>query len=600
MTRNPWLILGLIVPCLAACETPVPEAGRIPSAAPARDGAGGVGPRHYLSDMAHAGTQQAAAPAARDQIGSGAGPAGGAQPPPPGYPSPAVCPPPPKPVGGGVGAAPSNALPAMPFPAAWQKVLTDLTTSGAVPGAVVIIKSPAWGVRVGTAGYADLATKAPMAPGLQFRVGSISKIFLAQTILQLEQEGRLRLTDPVIKYLGGDPVIAGIPHINDITVAQLLQMDSGITNYLGAPKIGYSPQVAPQKAFTPDQLMSVLSTANGETPLPPDFAPRATYPNPYWVTLFQSAPPAPAPYPFWYYSNSNYILLGMIAEQVSGLPADQVISRYVIDRLGLGDTYFARDDSRTPAMHGYTKWGSIPYPVQVYDDWCDVTALNPSYAWTAGAIVSTPWDLLKLSEAMFKTDALLNQGTKVKWYNFASADIHIGWQVMGYGMGGLMQPTRWYGMARGHGGAFPGYKSLLYYFFDEDTSFILATNTWDKDWEAVALDALMPLVSSAVTTPEPPNGAWGVVRQGSSAVVRWQAGRLYGSLYQVYAGTDATAVDAATMDNVPPGVVLTTAMTPVAVVSADAGRTLYWKVDTYRPGDPVPVIPGPLWSFTPQ
>lgn len=591
MRRSLLLILGLAGPLLAACEADMQGGVGASSAA-------GIAPRHYLADMAPAEVRAAPPASAAYAIGDGAGPAGGAQPPPEGYPSPAVCPPPPPLQGGGIGMQPSNALPSLPFPPAWQKILTDLTASGAIPGAVVIIKSPAWGVRVGTAGYADLATRTAIGPGQQFRIGSVTKIFMAQTILQLEQEGRLRLTDPVTKYLGGDPVVAGIPHINDITIAELLQMDSGITNYLGAPSIGYSPQVTPQQGFTPDQLMGVLSTANGVTPLAPDFAPHATYPNPYWVTLFQSAPPEPAPYPFWYYSNSNYILLGMVAEKVSGIAADQVISHYVIEKLGLGDTFFALDDSRNPAMHGYTKWGSIPYPVQVYNDWCDVTATNPSYAWTAGAVVSTPWDLLKLSESMFKTDLLLNQGTKVKWYDFASADIHIGWQVMGYGMGGLMQPTRWYGMARGHGGAFPGYKTLLYYFFDEDTSFILATNTWDKDWEVVMLDSLMALAASAVTTPSPANGAAGVMPDGLSDVpVRWQAGRLYGPIYQVYWGGDPAAVNAATAEQ-HPGVQMSTTTQPWAVLSADGGRTVYWRVDTARPGDPVPVVPGPVWSFT--
>ncbi len=61
-----------------------------------------------------------------------------------------------------------------------------------------------------------------------------------------------------------------------------------------------------------------------------------------------------------------------------------MIQHYVMDKLGMGDTYFATDDQQLPQMHGYTKWGSIPYPQQVYEDWCDVTATNPSYAWTAG------------------------------------------------------------------------------------------------------------------------------------------------------------------------------------------------------------------------
>jgi len=522
---------------------------------------------------------------------------GGASPPPAGFP-PAVCaaPPPPAPP---ILEPSANALPSRPFPASWQKVLDSFVANGSIPGAVILVKSPTWGVRVGTAGVADLVSRTKISPDQQFRVGSVSKVFLAQTILQMEQEGLLKLTDPVLKYLGDNALVAGIPNIANITVGELLQMTSGVTNYLGATSIGYSPQVTPDRHFDADDLVKVLSTAEGATPLPPDFAPGQTYPNPYWVAVFQSQPPTPvpAPYPFWYYSNSNYILLGMIAEKVSGLKAEEVIQHYVMDRGHLPDTYFATSEKTLPQIHGYTKWGSIPYPNQVYNDWCDVTATNPSYAWTAGAVVSTPWDLLKFEDEMFRSDTFLNQGSKEKWLTFVSADIHIGWEVMEYGVGGLMQPQRSYGTARGHGGAFPGYKTLLYYFFDADTSFVLASNTWDEEWEVAMLNAIMPLVSSAVTTPHPVNDSPAVkLGKDGTIPVSWQAGRVYGSAYQIFWGTNSDAVDQATA-TAHPGVETQTVSDLNGNLPAKAGQTLFWKVNTLAPGQSLPFVDGPLWHF---
>lgn len=519
----------------------------------------------------------------------------GASPAPAGFP-PAVCAAPPPP------ATPltkhsANAQPYRPLPETWQKILDDVVRNGSVPGVVVIVKSPSWGVRVGTAGVADLVSKTKISPDMQFRVGSVTKLFLAQSILQMEQEGRLKLTDPVLKHLGDNALVAGIPHIAEITVGELLQMASGLTNYLGAHAIGFSPQVTPDKHFDANDLVKVLSASGGAAPLPPDFAPKQTYPNPYWVAMFHSEPPAPAPYPFWYYSNSNYILLGMIAEKVSGLKAEEVIQHYVVDRGGLKDTYMATDLSKLPQIHGYTKWGPIPYPNQVYNDWCDVTAVNPSYAWTAGAMVSTPWDLLKFGDEVFRSNTFLNQGTKEKWYTFVSADLHLGWEPMEYGVGGLMQPQRSYGTARGHGGAYPGYKTLLYYFFDADTSFILASNTWDKGWEGVILDAIMPLVSSAVTTPRPKANAAAVTVQPDGTVqVSWQAGRVYGSSYTVFWGTSAGKVDKAT-SLAHDGVEMTTVTDLKARIKVGHGQTYYWKVDTLAPGQAMPVVNGPLWHF---
>jgi len=538
---------------------------------------------------------------------------GGAQPVPPGYP-PAVCAPAPT----TAGPAPrhgTNAVPYRPFPATWQRTIDALVANGSIPGAVIIVKSPDWGVRVGVTGKADLVSGEKMAPDLQFRVGSVSKAFLAQAILRLEQEGKIKLSDPVLTYLGGNKIVEGIPFIDKVTVADLLQMKSGVNNYLEDQHIGFSPQITPDKNFSGLDLAAAVSTTgqpSGKPLVPSLFPPGLTYNNPYWESVLQQQPPAPPlppPYPAWNYSNTNYILLGLIAEQVTGKAAPDILKHYVFDVAGLKDTYFATDDKKLPSIHGYTKWGSIPYPVQVFNNWCDVTKINPSYAWTAGAIVSTPWDLLKFEDAMFRTDTLLNQGTKNKWFTFVSADIHIGWEVMQYGVGGLMQPERSYGTARGHGGAFPGYKTLLYYFYDQKTSFVLASNTWDDEWEVTMLDEIMPQVSSAVTTPTPLNEAAGVgPAKGGAVHVAWQAGRVYGDSYDVYWGTSPAAVDSASADS-HPGVERLSVKGLSANIKVKPGTTYYWRVDTVTPGyhwpkqpeEPegiaMPLIIGPTWQF---
>jgi D-alanyl-D-alanine carboxypeptidase len=501
----------------------------------------------------------------------------------------------------------SQAAPYRPFPATWQHTLDSFVTDGSIPGAVIIVKSPDWGLRVGVTGEANLLSHEKMAPDLQFRVGSVTKAFLAQAVLRLEQEGKIKLSDPVTKYLGDDKVVPGIPYIDTITVADLLQMTSGISNYLDASVIGDSPQVTPQRKFTPDELMSVLSGLPAQSGQPakpplvaPYFQPGSTYANPFWLTVLQQQPPAPpepTSYPAWNYTNSNYILLGMIVQKVTGMPPQDYLRRYVFDVAGLGDTYFATDDTQLPEIHGYTKFGSIPYPTQVYETWCDVTKINPSYAWTAGAIVSTPWDLLKLEDAMFASDTLLNQGTKNKWFTFVSSDIHLGWQEMQYGVGGLMQPERSYGSARGHGGAFPGYKTLLYYFYDQKTSFVLASNTWDEEWEVTMLDEIMPQVSSAVTTPWPENGAKAFWQGDGPVRLAWQAGRVYGSSYEVYWGASQDAVDRASASS-HYGVQELTVPGVAADVRVEPGTTYYWRVDTVAPGQPLPLVIGPTWSFT--
>ena len=266
---------------------------------------------------------------------------------PPGYP-PAVCPPVPPAASPQAKRGSANAVPYRPFPATWQSTIDALVADGSIPGAVIIVKSPDWGVRVGVTGEANLVSHQKMSPDMQFRVGSVSKAFLAQAILRLEQEGKLKLTDPVLTYLGDNQTVAGIPNIDKIVVADLLQMKSGVSNYLEDSGIGFSPQVTPDKHFAPDDLAAAVSKtgqSSGKPLVAPLFAPGTTYPNPYWESVLQKQPPTPvpAPYPAWNYSNTNYILLGMIAQEITGLPPEDFLQTYVFDVAGLTDTYFATD-----------------------------------------------------------------------------------------------------------------------------------------------------------------------------------------------------------------------------------------------------------------
>lgn len=487
-------------------------------------------------------------------------------------------------------AKPSNALPYRPFPAAWQAKLDAVVAKQLTPGALVIVKSPGFGVRVGVAGYADLSRKIKPDPKKSFRIGSCTKMFVAQIILQLEQQGLIKLTDTVPHYLGDDPVVMAIPNIDRITIRELLQMTSGITNYLANPELMQSFFATPTKQYTPDDLLRVLGTT-ATPPLPPDFTPGATYPNPYWVTLGKSQPPEPPRFPSWEYSNSNYIILGKIAEKVTGLPVSVLLQRYITDKIGLTDTFLAENDKRLPDMLGYTRHN----PSQPQNtDWCDVTRINPSIAWTAGAIISTPWDLLHFIETIFKTDSLLNAGTKQKWLSFVSVGRMYSWLPMEYGVGGLMQPHHSFGDARGHGGAFPGYKCLLFYFFDSDTTLVIAANTTDNEPEVSILNAVMPLVTSQVTMPEPHVAAAVKPDPTGAVLLSWQTGRDDASGHTVYIGTDPDQVDKATPEN-HDGVRVQQVMERHAKLTmAKPGTTYYWRVDSLCPDA---IVPGPLWRF---
>ena len=490
--------------------------------------------------------------------------------------------------------AASNALPYQAFPPSWQAALDRFGANQTIPGAVVIVKSPEWGVRVGVTGYANLSTKEKMSPDLHFRIGSVTKVFTAQMVLLLEQQGRIKLTDPVLRYLGDNPAVAAIPNIGKVTIADCLQMKSGIAGYTEHPSIGPVTDVEPGKQWTPRELLRVL-TSGVANPLKPDFAPGDTYPNPYW-TAFKGpnvpAPPEFAPYPWWNYSNSNYILLGLVVEKVSGMPVAEAVQNLICRRLGLSDTLFAVDlKNPEKMMRGYTRLDALRNPK--YSDWRDVTDMNPSCAWAAGAGISTPWDLLRLIESITKTGELLNKGTRQKWLTFVSADIH--WAGVQYGMGGIMQLQRPYGDARGHGGAYRGFKTVMYHFRDSETSLIIATNTWDGQPEVDIMDAIMTLAMSAPTEPQPAPDRTAVLGKNNGLTLAWQPGSAYGDSYTVFWGTQPDLVEAATKDSHQGVEMKTTGDPHAAIAGLVLDKTYFWRVETVPAQSAA--ISGPLWRF---
>ena len=206
------------------------------------------------------------------------------------------------------------------------------------------------------AGLADKATGQPMQVQDRVHIGSITKTFVATVMLQLAAERRLSLDDSVQKLLPG--VIAG--HGYDparITVRQLLQQTSGIRDYLDNP---------------------VFQTVQG---LGETWQPRQL------VDIAQRLGP---PVRGWLYSNTNYILLGMIIQKVTGQSPVTEISHRILVPLGLRDTSFPLTSTQIPGPYAHGYYGSL-----------DVTnAVNPSSAWTAGAMISTVRDVARFYRAL--------------------------------------------------------------------------------------------------------------------------------------------------------------------------------------------------------
>ncbi|MFD3541599.1 serine hydrolase domain-containing protein [Streptomyces sp. NPDC058662] len=274
-------------------------------------------------------------------------------------------------------------------------------------------------------GVADLRTgrKAPVDG--RVRAGSNTKTFTAAVVLQLVGEGKVELDAPVERYLPGLVRGDGIDG-SDILVRHLLQHTSGLPNYTDYIK----DAVLGETRHTYYQPRTLLDVALGH---------KSTF----------------APGTGWAYSNTNYVLAGLLIEKVTGRPLAEQITERVIKRAGLRHTYFpdvGERGIRGPHPEGYF----APAPGAPLEN---ITELDPSWGWAAGQLVSTPADLNRFYSALLG-GKLLNPAELDQMRATVEIPDDAGWWTGSrYGLGLVSTPLACGGLKWGHGGDIPGYAT---------------------------------------------------------------------------------------------------------------------------------------------
>ncbi|MCX5214549.1 beta-lactamase family protein [Kitasatospora sp. NBC_00240] len=304
-----------------------------------------------------------------------------------------------------------------------QQRLDELVGSAGVPGALAAERDRYGHTRTYTAGVGDLATGSKMPDDGQVRIGSNTKAFTAVVVLQLVGEHRLALDDTIGEHLHSlafsDGTDAGA-----VTVGQLLQQTSGLPNY--SKYLGDDV-----RTYQPLELVD-LALQHKE-----DFRPGK-----------------------WGYSNTNYVLAGLIVEEVTGRSIAAEIDQRVIKRLGLRHTYFPAPGDATirgPHPHGYIQ-ESPAAPLTPGAPLTDVTGTDPSWAWAAGQLVSTNSDLNTFYTALLKGGLLKKAQLDAMRTTVPTTG---GTFPAGtrYGLGLVSTPLSCGGVHWGHGGSFPGYET---------------------------------------------------------------------------------------------------------------------------------------------
>jgi D-alanyl-D-alanine carboxypeptidase len=344
----------------------------------------------------------------------------------------------------------SGKLPA--YAAALQPVLTQLMDELLVPGAAVVVQSPQLGDWSAAFGTRALHGTQPVTLGDYVRIGSNTKTMTGTIILQLVDEGKLRLDDPVAKYR------PDVPNGEQISIDLLLRMRSGLYNYSESVELNQSLDETPTRVWTPDELLAIAFQH------PPLFAPGSEYS----------------------YSNTNFILLGLIIEQLTGDSAESQFQQRIFGPLGLTHTLMPAPTSNAipvPHPQGY-QYGTnvetitsqaLPAAQQAEAaagtlQPIDVTDENPSWGWTAGSGISTAADLARYVQALVGGGLLSDQ---LQAQRLASMQPTDPTAPTGAGFGlALAQLGPMYGFI----GDIPGYNAFMGYDPDRAITVIVWTS----------------------------------------------------------------------------------------------------------------------------
>ena len=282
-------------------------------------------------------------------------------------------------------------------------------------------------------GMANLEHNIPNKPETKHRIGSITKQFTAALVLQLVEQGKLQLDQPISTYL---PNYEG-PAADVVTIHHLLTHSSGIPSYTSFPGFFEEHSRDPK---TPAEFVKTFSDSTLQ------FTPGERF----------------------VYNNSAYFLLGHIIEEVTGNTYEQVLKENILDPLNMNNTGFDHHENILKnRASGYERNGS---------GYVNAPYLDMSLPYAAGSLYSTVEDLYKWDRAL-ETDKILSEASKELMFkphiSAGSSDYGYGWMLGTMPVGKNKDSVK----IIGHGGGINGFNSLLVRFPEEDDFVVLLNNT---------------------------------------------------------------------------------------------------------------------------
>lgn len=317
---------------------------------------------------------------------------------------------------------------AVPDDAALRAIVDNFVATTDTPGAMAAVWSGDGIPWLYAAGVSDIETQTPLSTSDAVRIASNTKTFVATVVLQLVDEGMLSLDDVVSTW------IPDVPNGDIATIRNLLGMTSGIFNWFEEPGIEAAWVADPLIPWTPEEAIDIAREH------PPYFAPGEGF----------------------HYTETNYFLLGLIAEAVTGTSINDLITDRLLTPNGLTRTSFpTTPDMPKPFSRGYL-------PDETGGAMIDFTSSNPDFPWTAGAMISTLEDMLAWARLLANGDLISPdmQAQRLELTVLATDPY-----LVGYGLGIFSMAGYW-----GHNGGINGYSTFMVHNPETNTTIVAATN----------------------------------------------------------------------------------------------------------------------------
>jgi len=347
-----------------------------------------------------------------------------------------------------------------------QIKLDQFRVARGFPGATIGFVLPDGRSAAVSTGVSDLAIKRPLVPTDLMLAGSIGKTFVAATMLQLASEGKVNLDDKIDHWFKTEPWFPKLPNATTITVRMLLNHSSGIPNHADDEKFFKALAANPDRTWKPED---VLAFVLGKKAL---FAAGKSF----------------------LYADTNYTLVGMIIERVTGNTLYAEVTRRFLKPLKLDHTIPQEGRVIPGVVNGYSSFTNLagPQGAMIVDGKFTV---NPQAEWAGGGFASTAEDLARWAKALYEGGLI-----KQPYFDQMLAGIDTG-EIDKYGLGVEIGEGRW-GKVLGHDGLFPGYASAMQYFPQYKTAVAIQFNT-DREKQIPdvngCLDEVMKIIVGELT-----------------------------------------------------------------------------------------------------